>query len=148
MTTTTSRKTPLDKLYGKFQNRYLELMTAFPLRAINTDAELDAATEMIHSLIDLESRNKAEDDYLDVLTSLVEAYESVHEPVFDVADHEMLSYLMELKEVSQVQVAKEAKIALSTISELLSGKRKLTRGQIGKLARYFQVAPGTFSFSA
>ena len=102
---------------------------------------------MIHSLIDLESRNKAEDDYLDVLTTLVEAYESVHEPVPDVADHEMLSYLMELKEVSQVQVAKEAKIALSTISELLSGKRKLTRGQIGKLARYFQVEPGTFSFA-
>jgi len=117
------------------------------MNKVSSQAELDAATKMIHMLIDQESRNKAEDDYLDVLTTVVEEYEAVHEPIPEVADHEMLGYLMELKEVSQVQVAKGAKIALSTVSEILAGKRKLTRAQIGKLARYFQVAPGTFSFA-
>ena len=37
-------------------------------------------------------------------------------------------------------------IAESTISEVLSGKRKLNRTQIGKLARYFHVSPAVFEF--
>jgi hypothetical protein len=35
-----------------------------------------------------------------------------------------------------------AGIAESTISEVLAGKRKLNRGQIAKLARYFHIEPG------
>lgn len=37
-------------------------------------------------------------------------------------------------------------IAVSTISEVLRGKRTLNRAQIGKLARYFHVTPDTFVF--
>ena len=44
--------------------------------------------------------------------------------------------LIEAKGVTQAQTAKEAGIAESTISEVLAGKRKLNRTQIGKLARY------------
>lgn len=138
------RKTPLAKLYGKGQDRYLELMEKFPLRPIRSEADLDAATEVIHELIDQESRSKAEEDYLDVLTDLVHAYEEVHYPMGDTPAHEMLAYLMELRELTQAQVAKGAGIAVSTVSELLSGKRKLTRGQIEKLAKFFKVGPAVF----
>lgn len=58
----------------------------------------------------------------------------------------MLKYLMEMKGVTQAAVAKGAGIAESTVSEVLSGKRMLTRAQIGKLARYFHVEPSMFSF--
>jgi len=34
---------------------------------------------------------------------------------------------------------------VSTVSELLSGKGKLNRGQIGKLALVFKVKPGVFA---
>jgi HTH-type transcriptional regulator/antitoxin HigA len=37
-------------------------------------------------------------------------------------------------------------IAESTVSEVLSGKRTLNRKQIGKLAKYFRIAPGAFGF--
>lgn len=43
-------------------------------------------------------------------------------------------------------MAKAVRIAESTISEVLSGKRKLNRTQIGKLSRYFHIEPGVFSF--
>jgi len=148
-TPTLARKTksPLAKLYGKHEARYLELFNRFPLRPIRSEAELDAATEVIHSIIDAVSEdemNKAEADYLDVLSDLIEAYESVHYPMADVPAYRMLAYMMELKEVTQSQVAVGSGISASTISELLSGKREMNRNQIVKLAGYFKVDPGLF----
>lgn len=141
-----SRKPTLDTIYGRQRDRYLELVQKFPLRPIQGEAEHDAAIEMIDELIDAPSLSPPEQDYLDVLSDLVEAYETVHEPMPETTDAGMLQFLMEIQGRTQTEVAKGAKIAASTVSEVLSGKRTLNRGQIGKLARYFHVEPGVFSF--
>ena len=130
----TMARTALTTLYGRSQDRYLELVLAFPLRPIRTEKELDAATRVIHSLIDLEKLSGPERDYLAVLTDLVEAYEAEHDPEEPVADADLLQYLLETKGVTQAVAAKEVGIAESRVSEVLSGKRTLNRKQIGKLA--------------
>lgn len=132
------------KLFGAGRDRYLELVLQFPLRAIRTEDELDEATKVIHSLIDQDKLSPAEDEYLDVLSTLVEDYEDEHYPIEDVSDAAMIEYFMDLREVTQTQLAAAVGIATSTISEILNGKRKLTRGQIEKLAAYFRVSPGVF----
>jgi hypothetical protein len=43
---------------------------------------------------------------------------------------------------SRQRVVEEVGAAESTISEVLAGKRRLNRAQVGKLARYFHVEPG------
>ena len=131
-------------MYGNREDRYLELVRQFPLRPLRTEADLDAAIAIIDLLIDQESLSVPEQDYLDVLSDLVEAYENEVVPMTPVSDSEMLRFLIEQKGVSQSETATGARIAESTISEVLSGKRKLNRTQIGKLARYFHVEPGTF----
>jgi HTH-type transcriptional regulator/antitoxin HigA len=136
----------LGKVYGKQRDRYLELVNLFPLCPIQTEEELDAATRVIDMLVDLEQRSKAEDDYLDVLSDLTKAYEDVHYPDPVVSDADMLKFLIETKDVTQAGVAKATGIVESTISEVLSGKRKLNRAQIGKLAKYFHVSPAVFEF--
>jgi HTH-type transcriptional regulator/antitoxin HigA len=144
-----SRKTnttPIGSVYGRQQDRYLELIRRFPLRPIRSEAELDGAIRVIDSLIDQETLAPPEQDYLDVLTDLVEAYESEHYPEEPVSDAQMLRFLIEMKGVTQSEAAKGAGIPESTVSEVLSGKRKLNRAQIGKLARYFHVEPGAFEF--
>jgi HTH-type transcriptional regulator/antitoxin HigA len=132
-------------VYGKNEDRYLELVRAFPLRPLRTDADLDAAVEVVDSLIDQDELSAPEQDYLDVLSDLVEAYEDATIPIKSVGDADMLRLLIEAKGVTQAQVAKGAGIAESTISEVLAGKRKLNRAQIGKLSRYFHVAPSAFA---
>lgn len=134
-------------LYGKRADCYLELVRRFPLRPLRTDADLDAAVEVIDALIDRDALSAPEQDYLDVLSDLVEAYEDEHIPVKPVGDAEMLRFLIEAKGVTQAQAAKEAGVAESTVSEVLAGKRKLNRAQIGKFARYFRVGPGAFAFA-
>lgn len=142
----TKNPSSLATVYGRKQDRYLELVRKFPLRPIRTEGELDAAIKVIDSLIDQDELSAPEQDYLDVLSDLVEDYETIHYPEKSVPDAEMLQFLLEAKCVTQAQAAKGAGIAESTISEVLSGKRKLNRRQIGKLARYFHVEPGVFEF--
>ena len=131
-------------LYGNREDRYLELVRQFPLRPLRTESDLDSAIAVIDSLIDQDNLSAPEQDYLDVLSDLVEAYEAEAVPITPVGDAEMLKFLIEQKGVSQNETAVGAKIAESTISEVLSGKRKLNRSQISKLSQFFHVEPGAF----
>ena len=62
-----------------------------PLVPIRTEEELDAATKVIHSLIDRDELSGPEQEYLYALTDLVEAYEAEHYPDEPVSDTEILN---------------------------------------------------------
>jgi HTH-type transcriptional regulator/antitoxin HigA len=136
--------TTIRAVYGKTEDRYLELVRQFPLRPLRSEADLDAAVAVIDRLIDRPRLTAAEQDYLDVLSDQVEAYEDEMVPIRPVGDAELLRFLIEQKNVTQAEAASGAGIAESTMSEVLAGKRKLNRAQIAKLARYFHVEPGAF----
>ena len=122
---------------------YMELIRRFRLRSIRSEAELDRANEVIHSLLgkDLDVGQR---EYLDALSDLVWLYEEKHHPIEDLAPHQMLGHLIEERRVSQRTVASATGIPVSTISELLSQKRAFTRSHIEKLAAYFSVNPAVF----
>jgi HTH-type transcriptional regulator/antitoxin HigA len=128
-------------------NRYFDLVRKFPLRPIRNDEELDRATAMIDSLVTRrEPLDSSEEDYLEVLGDLTSRYEEQAHPIEPATDAEVLALLMESNGYSQTDVAKGAGIAVSTINEVLAGKRQLTRGHIGKLSKFFHVEPGVFAF--
>jgi HTH-type transcriptional regulator / antitoxin HigA len=129
---------------GRVTTSYLALIERFPLRPITSDAELVQATQVINSLLDRDHLDAAEEDYLDVLSDLAERYEDRHHPIPDVSEAAMLRFLLDQRQLAQGEAARGAGIAESTISEVLSGKRQLTRTQIEKLARYFHVSPALF----
>ncbi len=126
----------------RFQN-YLELIRRFPLRAIRSDRDLKAANKLVDELLD-RKLSKGEEDYLDVLSILIEQHESLRHAIPPVSDREVLLHLIEARDVSKRQVALAAGIAVSTMSELVSGKRAINRTHIEKLAAYFNVEPGVF----
>jgi HTH-type transcriptional regulator/antitoxin HigA len=128
----------------KLTGSYLALIRRFPLRPITSESELDHATALVNELLDRDGLDSAEEDYLDVLSDLIERYEDKHHPIEDVSADEMLAFLIEQKGVTQAEAARGAGIAQSTISEVISGKRQLTRKQIEKLASYFHVSPAVF----
>jgi HTH-type transcriptional regulator/antitoxin HigA len=131
---------------GKAKDRYLELILRFPLRPLRSDKDLDAAVAVIDALVSRPSLKPEEHDYLEVLGDLVEAYETEAHPLGPVSDGDLLGHLIEARGVSQSEVSGATGIAVSTISEVLRGKRTLNRAHIGKLARYFHVTPDTFAF--
>lgn len=128
------------------QDTYWVLIRRFPLRPIRSEAELDRAIEIVDELTGRDDLDAGEKDYLDVLSDLIEPYEAEQYPIEPVSDAAILAHLIEAKGVTQARVAGETRIAESTISEVLSGKRALNRSQIGRLSRYFNVMPTVFSF--
>ena len=122
---------------------YLGLIGRFPLRPIRSDRELKTASRLVDELLDRKLK-KDEEAYLDVLSTLIEQYEEANHPIEEVTDREMLEHLIEARGVSKRRVALEVDIAVSTISELVSGKRPINLTHIQKLSRYFGVEPGVF----
>lgn len=131
---------------GFDQNAYLGLVATLPLRPIRSERDLDRAAKMIDSLVDRPKLTKAERDYLDVLTDLVEKYESQAYPAEPSSDAEMLAHLLDARGMSQTELAAGVGISGSTISEVLHGKRKLRREHVARIAAFFGVSPAVFGF--
>jgi HTH-type transcriptional regulator/antitoxin HigA len=122
---------------------YFKLVRRFPLVHIRDDAHLDAAHQLIDDLLQ-EDLDLGAQEYLDVLTDLVETYEDKHVPIRDASEADVLRELMNANRLSQPKLAKAVGIAQSTISAVLNGSRSLTKGQVIALAKHFGVAPGAF----
>jgi HTH-type transcriptional regulator/antitoxin HigA len=137
MTTRTTKSTPAP-------DRYLQWIHEFPLRPIRSDAGLDAALGVIDRLLDRKRLFPDEHDYLDVLSTLVQRYESGKHPLPAVSEAAMLRHLVDSRKVAQAEVARATGIAESTISAVLAGARRLNREHIEKLAKYFHVGPAAF----
>jgi HTH-type transcriptional regulator/antitoxin HigA len=99
---------------------------------------------MLKSLLIRGDLASGEQDYLDVFTDLVERYEVETHPMPEVSDAAMLRHVIDASGVTQSQLAAEVGISMSTISEVLHGKRELNRKHVTALARYFKVDPGVF----
>ena len=129
---------------GGTDRAYLALIRRFPLRPIRSDAELDAASEVVEDLTDRDDLSPAESDYLDVLGDLVEKYEDEHVEMPHVSDAAMLRSLMDETGVKQADVVRGTGISKTVLSLVLNGKRDLTREHLGLLSKYFGVNPSSF----
>lgn len=123
---------------------YLRLQERFRLRPITNDQELEEAGVVVDELFDQEELRPAEEEYLDVLCGLVEAYETEHYAISDVSSARVLRFLIEQRGVTQQRVSTETGIANSTISAILKGDREMSRKHIEAFARYFGAEPAVF----
>lgn len=123
---------------------YLALVKEHPILPIRSEADLNRALARVDALLERPSLSAQEQGYLEVLSHEIERYEDEHYEIPDVSGVEMLKHLMTKREISQSGLAKDSQIAVSTLSEILSGKRELTLKHIGVLAEYFGVSPAVF----
>ncbi len=121
------------------KHSYLELVRAFPLASIRSDAHLRAAQGVMDRLLAKGKLDSGETLYLDALSDLTAAYEDEHHAIAPASDADMLRHLMSAKGANQADVHRATGIPKSTISEVLAGKKPFSRQMIRKLAAYFQV---------
>jgi HTH-type transcriptional regulator/antitoxin HigA len=122
---------------------YFRLVKQFPLTHIRDGDHLEQAQAMIDRLLQ-ERLNRGAQQYLDVLTDLVEAYEREHVPIHDASEADVLRELMRANGLSQTKLAKKVGISQSTISAVLNHSRSLTKEQILVLSKFFKVGPTSF----
>jgi HTH-type transcriptional regulator / antitoxin HigA len=122
--------------YGKLLARTLPAV-------IETETENEHFLTEIEKLIDKDQRSAEEDKLLDLMTTLVEDFEEKNYPIPDAPPHEALRELMAsrgLKQRDLLGIFGSDGIA----SEVVNGKRNISRAHAKSLAEYFHVPVDLF----
>jgi len=108
--------------------------TAFDMeiKAIKTEQDYDNALERLEVIFHAEV-DTPDGDEAEVLSILIEKYEEEYHPIGMPDPIEAIKFRMEQMGMKQKDLA-EAVGFTSRVSEILSGKRKLTLGMIRKLS--------------
>lgn len=122
-----------------------KLIRMHPLRPIHDDVELANATEIIDAMAGHEL-NPDQEDYLDALSTLIEAYEAEHHPidVSGVSGIEILRSLLKDHGMSATDLARLLGVHRSHGAKILRGERSLTTTHLKILAEKFKVRPELF----
>lgn len=109
------------------------------IRPIKTEQEYEQALHLIDGLMDAEP-GTPEGDQLDVLATLVVAFEANHFPISDPDPVEFLKQVMEFRGLKQTDLATVLG-SRPRASEILNRKRSLSLDQIRLISREWQVSP-------
>jgi len=112
-------------------------------RLIHSQDELAEYTEALFALTAKADPTPDEEEAIELMTLLIEHYESEHYPVPDAEPVDVLRFLLEQNGLAQRDIAPELG-SESTVSLVLSGKRQLNREHIARLSRRFNVSPAVF----
>src|SRR3982751_1614330 len=96
----TAQPPPRRKRRQRFLASYYPLVRKFPLEPIRDDAHLNQALAVVEALL-RRDLDEGAGSYVDVLTGLVEEYESKAFPIPDASEADVLRELMRLNGLSQ-----------------------------------------------
>ena len=132
-------------MIGTQRENYQNLLFAFLPRPLKTEADYQATQVEIDRLLDQPDLSPAEQDYLDLLGTLLWAYEKRTEDQaqYTLRGVALLAGLMALHNLKQCDLVPIFKTK-SIVSAVLSGKRKLTVEHINRLAHFFNIPQGLF----
>lgn len=131
--------------YEDIPKTYNRLLAMQPLRPIRNDMELEHATEIIDMLAG-HDLNADQADYLDALSTLVEAYEHAHHPLDDpaICGLDALRALLDDHGMGAADLARLLGVHRSMGSKLLKGERALTTRHLKILSDRFKVSADLF----
>lgn len=127
------------------RTKYLRLANRVVVKAIETQAEYDAMVAEIGRLMDKGERHLSAEEsaLLETMSILITAYDDRHYPLAEVTPKVTIGHLME----SSGRQAKDLLPIFGTrgrVSEVLSGKRSISKEQAKKLAGFFKVSAELF----
>lgn len=125
---------------------YDGLVAAFMPRPIHDEIGHDNTLAVIDALAG-RKLNDEQEDYLDLLSTLVEAYEAEQlkeELTALPRGMDMLKYLCEENGINGVELGRILEVSRAQVSLLLSGERNLTVAHIQCLSKHFKVSPDLF----
>ena len=127
------------------RKKYVRLANRVVVKAIETGEEYDRMVAAVQELMDKGEANLSleESALLETLAILIQAYDDRQHPLPPIPPNEMLAYLMETGRRS----AKDLLPLFGTrgrVSEILHGKRSISKEQAKKLASLFKVSVDLF----
>jgi HTH-type transcriptional regulator / antitoxin HigA len=125
--------------------RYARLLTRALPAPIKTEEEYERLLAEVERLMDKgeEALSPEETALLDLLATLIEHYEEQRYPIGPVSPHAMLHHLMDARDLTHKDVWPLFG-SKGVASEVLNGKRAISKAQAKRLAEFFHVSPALF----
>lgn len=117
---------------------YAELLAKSLPRPIRTESELAKVTASLLEMDEREDLSPEEEALAEMLTLLIEDFESRHHPTPAVSPNASLRALMEERELRHKDIAAVLGNKGST-TEILSGRRSISKAHARRLAEFFRV---------
>jgi HTH-type transcriptional regulator / antitoxin HigA len=124
------------------RNVYGDLLAQYQPKAIETEAENKAAILLAESL-EHRQRTPEEDALLELLIILIEKFEETSYPLPNLEADRMLLHLMEARNMKQEELVGVIG-SRGVVSEIVNGKRSISKAQAKVLGELFHVSPSLF----
>ena len=122
---------------------YSNLLAETVPKVIETEEDYDHIMAMTERLTFAKGRSPEEQALHKLLVTLIEVYEAQHYPMDVSEPHEVLQHVMESSGTRQADLV--GIIGSSgVVSEVINGKRSISKAQAKALGEYFKVSPGLF----
>jgi HTH-type transcriptional regulator / antitoxin HigA len=123
---------------------YGRLLVRISPKVIHSEKENEIYTQALYELDQRSAKlTSAEKELAELLTLLIEDFESKHYELPRVKPLDVLRFLMEQHDLKQKDLV-DVFGTPSIVSEVLSGKRKLNKEHIARLRERFHVSPDVF----
>lgn len=132
--------TSLIKLFSKKETR-----KALSVLLIRDEADYERALALMEYIM-LETEDTPDspfNDLANILGSAIEDYENKVYPIAHASHASLLNFLMEQHHLTQADLAEEFG-SQGNVSQVLNGKRELSKKQIEALSRRFKINPSVF----
>jgi len=123
--------------------RYAELLKDKHPRIIRTEQENERALHEVEDLMSREQLRPEEAELLELLTILIEHFEGERYALDAAAPLDILRELMAAREMTQAEVSRLFP-SKGIASEVLAGKRNISKAQARKLGDFFHVPAAIF----
>jgi len=124
--------------------KWKNLVTRLYLRPIRTKGDYNRAIQMAHKLAARTDLNSDQTAYLEVLSLLIEDYESKHLPIDATQDPiATLKFLLKANGLSSSDLGRilgQRQLG----AKILNRRRQLSKEHVKRLAEYFSVEAGLF----
>ncbi len=138
----------MTKINGKMtltfnEETYRNLLVEIIPKIIESEEEYKRVLTLVEQLTFKKNKTVEETKIYQLLVTLIEAYEIENYPLEDSKPHEILQHLMEVSGTRQADLI--GLIGSSgVVSEVVNGKRSISKAQAKALGKYFNLSPNLF----
>jgi HTH-type transcriptional regulator/antitoxin HigA len=120
-------------------------MEILQYKIIKTDAQYNRYCDLLESLVDHGKKTKAIQDEIELLTLLIEKYDSEHNSFDDADPIELLKTLMKEHNMKAVHLANLIDVSEGLVSDILHYKKGLSKETIRILSERFKLNQEAFN---
>jgi len=119
--------------------------TALKYSVIHNRKQYDKYCKVLEGLVFGNKKNKVIQEEIELLTVLIEKYDAENNPMFKMDGNELLkSFMNDQNAMSQKELAERLDVSEGYVSDMVNGKKNISRQMAVKLGGVFKVRSDAF----